>query len=300
MTFAQGFPADRESYRSRARAKKRKEQEESDRLSKLESMVSHLHQQVDEMREHGATHQLQEGAPTGGPSQLRSSVASTRVGADEPSKETYPMDYITEKTSCELHVGVRNLSFKVADGYALTCESTARWHCNAIPDGYGRVGVDQVLPGYESMELEIPGADDERTLGDVGGGIILWRKKYIVLPGSAPRTPSSPPSRHSPPPSPHDDERDDHHSTSPSRSPPPHHPTPQPPPLTKAQSQKRKRTLSFSMANRHGPRQEPLPKVPPAPPVRAYDRTVEENAVIVDAEVKRQFAPKKPEAKQKI
>ena len=115
-------------------------------------------------------------------------------------------------------MGVRNLSLKAADGYALTCESTALWHCNVIPDGYGRVGVDQLVPGYESLELDIPGADDERTLGDVGGGIILWRKKYIVFPGSAPRPPSSPPSRESPPPSPHDDERDDHHNTSPSRS----------------------------------------------------------------------------------
>ena len=52
------------------------------------------------------------------------------------------------------------------------------------------------------------------------------------------------------------------------------------------------------MGNRHGPRQEPLPKVLLAPLVRAYDRTVEENVVIVDTEVKRQFAPKKPEAKQ--
>ena len=88
--FAQGFPADRESYRSRARANKRKEQENSDRFSKLEAELSHLRSEIDEMRGHGATHQLQEGAPTGGPSQLRSSVASTGVGADEPSKETYP------------------------------------------------------------------------------------------------------------------------------------------------------------------------------------------------------------------
>ena len=52
----------------------------------------------------------------------------------------------------------------MSDGYALTCESTARWHCNAIPDGYGRVDVDQVLPGYESLEIDIIGADDERMM----------------------------------------------------------------------------------------------------------------------------------------
>ena len=157
------------------------------------------------------------------------------------------MDYISEKTSCELHVAVRNLSLKAADGYALTCESTAQWHFKELPVGYARVGVDRICPGYESLELEIPGGDGVRTLGDVEGGIILWRKKYIVFPGLAPRPPSSPPSRDSPPPSPHDDERDDHHNTSPSRSPPPHQPTPQPtppPPPTKDQGQKGKHTVS--------------------------------------------------------
>ena len=152
MTFAQGFPADRESYRSRARANKRKEQENSDRFSKLEAELSHLRHEVAEIREPGATLQLQEGAPTGGPSQLRSSVASTGVGADD--KETFPVDYITEKTTCELHGAMSNISVKAAEGYALPCESTALYLGNEIPDGFARVGVDQVHPGFESLELE--------------------------------------------------------------------------------------------------------------------------------------------------
>ena len=223
---------DSESYRSRARAKKRKEQEESDRLNNLErkndeilAIVKQQQKQIDEMREQRATHQLQQDSQ-GGPSQRKSSVASTGVGANEAPMDRYPVDYISEKTSCELHVAVRNLSVKAADGYGLTCESTTLWLGKEIPDGYGRVDVDQILPGYESLDLDIPGADDETTLGDVGGDIILWHKKYIVFSGWAPRPPLSPPSRDSPPPSPHDDERDDHHNTSPSRSPQPHQPTP--------------------------------------------------------------------------
>jgi hypothetical protein len=287
VTWDQGFPTDRESYRSRARAKKRKEQENSDRFSKLESMVSHLHQQVDEMCEHGATRQLQEGAPTGGASQLRSSVASTGVGADEPSnKETYPVDYITEKTTCELHGAMSNLSVKAAEGYALPCESTALYLGNEIPDGFARVGVDQVHPGFESLELKIPGGDDERTLGDVQRGLILWPKKYIVIPGwTAPRPPS--------PSSPHDDDLDDHHNTSPSRSSPPPHQTPQPspPPLPQQtpqpspprspptrSNQSTKTVVSTLMGFRRDrapvPRQEPLPKVPKVPPPRPWERTV--------------------------
>lgn len=307
MPWDQGFPEDRESYRSRARTKKRKEQEASDRFSKLESMVSHLHQQVDEMREH---RQLQEGAPTGGPSQLRSSVASTGVGADEPSKGTYPVDYITEKTTCELHEAMRNLSAKAAEGYALPCESTALYLGNEIPDGYARVGVDQVHPGFETLKLHIPGGDDERILGDVQGGLILWPKKHIVIPGwTAPRPPS--------PPSPHDDDLDDHHSTSPSRSSPPPHqtphpsppllpqqtpqPSPPPPPPTRS-NQSTKTVVSALMGFRRDrlpvPRQEPLPKVPKVPPPRPWERTVQENAAAVAADVKRQMAPKKPPPKQ--
>ena len=311
MTWDQGFPADHESYRSRARAKKRKEQENSDRFNKLESMMSNLHQQVDEMREHGATRQLQEGAPTGGPSQLRSSVASTGVGVDEPSnKETCPVDYITEKTTCELHGAMSNISVKAAEGYALPCESTALYLGKEIPDGFARVGVDQVHPGFASLELQIPGGDDERTLGDVDGGLILWPKKYIVIPGwTAPRPPS--------PPSPHDDDLDDHHNTSPSRSsppphqtpepsPPPPHQTPQPspPPLPQQtpqpspprspptrSNQSTKTVVSTLMGFRRDrspvPRQEPLPKVPKVPPPRPWERTVEENNAIVAADVKK-------------
>ena len=52
------------------------------------------------------------------------------------------------------------------------------------------------------------------------------------------------------------------------------------------------------MGFRHVPRQEPLPKVPKVPPPRAYDRTPEENAATVAADVKRQLAPRKPEPKK--
>ena len=53
------------------------------------------------------------------------------------------------------------------------------------------------------------------------------------------------------------------------------------------------------MGYRHEPREEPLPRVAPALPERAYDLTVEETAVVVDADVKRQLAPR-ARAKAKI
>jgi hypothetical protein len=87
---------------------------------------------------------------------------------------------------------MKNISMKVAVGYALPSGPGQVWHGREIRAGYARVGVDAIVPGYESLELDIPGPEEETTLGEVLGGIILWDKKHIVFPGSAPRQPLSP------------------------------------------------------------------------------------------------------------
>jgi hypothetical protein len=63
---------------------------------------------------------------------------------------------------------------------------------------YAKVGVDEIMTGFHDMELDIVGPEDERTLGEVLGGVILWDKNYIKLPGSAPRTTPHPSRRRSP------------------------------------------------------------------------------------------------------
>ena len=100
-------------------------------------------------------------------------MGSTKLVADEETGFTYPVDHITEKTRCELHVPVRNLFVKAAVGYALV-------HSESTTPGYARVGVDDVEPAFATLELDIPGADGETKLEDVGAGIILWRKKYKI------------------------------------------------------------------------------------------------------------------------
>jgi hypothetical protein len=90
---------------------------------------------------------------------------------------------------------MKNISMKVAVGFTLPCEPRVRWHGRGIQAGYARVGVDEVVPGYESLELDIPGPEEETPLGEVLGGVVLWDKKYIVFLGSAPRQPPSPLSR---------------------------------------------------------------------------------------------------------
>jgi len=193
----------------------------------------------------------------------------------EGSAATYPVDYVTEKTDCELHVPTRNISFKVAVGFVCPNEDGATYHHDSIPAGYARVGVDEIVTGFETMELEIPGGDDEKTLGDVKRGFALWNKKYIVFPGPLPRPPtppcSSPPQQESP----HLPERD------PSASPPSRSPPREEAPVKRNGSPVRKK-----------PRKEktlpPIKKLP-------WERTDEENAAIVRSEVAAHFAPKVPE-----
>jgi hypothetical protein len=152
---------------------------------------------------------------------------------------------------------------KVAVGQALPCPPNARWHGLEIPAGYAKVGVDEIVMGFHDMELEIPGPEDERTLGEVLGGVILWDKNYIKLPGSAPRTTPPPSHRRSPTPlspprsPPHDY---DHHNTSPSQSPPLDLGWPSPLPAAKETKRKRasKNALSMSSKRRSPPKQKTI------------------------------------------
>ncbi len=106
------------------------------------------------------------------------------------------------------------------------------YHCRPIPAGYSRVEVELVEAAYEDLELDYPGGDGEMHLRDTSHAIILWCKRYIILPGrqAASRAPSptAPPSPPTPSPP----------------VPPPRPPAPSPPP----------------------PPPAPCPPAPPAPP----------------------------------
>jgi hypothetical protein len=191
-------------------------------------------------------------------------VAESEAPADDARRMIeggpgYPVDGIKESTSCELYQRMKNISMKVSVGQALPSGPDVRWHGHEIPADYAKVGVDEIVMGFHDMDLDIAGPKDERTLGEVLGGEILWDKNYIKLPGSAPRT--------TPPPSP-------------SRSPPPDLGQPSPPPAAKETKRKHasKNAPSMSSKRRSPPKRKlsPLPKVPhPNLPIRPYDRTPE-------------------------
>ena len=83
------FPLDLDSYRSQKRARERKEKEGSDWLSNLERIVAELQQRT-QIQAWG-THELHQESTEG--VQRRSSVASTKLVADEETECTYPVDH---------------------------------------------------------------------------------------------------------------------------------------------------------------------------------------------------------------
>jgi hypothetical protein len=121
---------------------------------------------------------------------------------------------------------MKNISMKVVVGYALPSRPGQLWHGHEIRAGYARVRVDAIVLGYESLELDVHGPEEETTLGEVLGGVILWDKKHIVFPGSVPRRPPSPLTPRNSPTLIND--RDNYQSPSPHRS----LPQCQPPPPT--------------------------------------------------------------------
>nr|TKW03443.1 hypothetical protein SEVIR_7G023800v2 [Setaria viridis] len=117
---------------------------------------------------------------TASPSQrLLSSCASTGVpDAQTPrlpvEEQRFPMDAITQRTSCELHAPVGNLTIKVAYGSALATLVGQSSHGMEIPPHYASVCVEQIVDSqYEGLELDLPGGDGKNTLADALHGIIL-------------------------------------------------------------------------------------------------------------------------------
>jgi hypothetical protein len=97
--------------------------------NELREMYFQQQKALEELKSQGATqHQQQLEHASGDPSQRRSSVSSTELRANEAPMDRYPVDDISGKTNCEMHQSMKNISMKVAVGYALPSRPGQVWH----------------------------------------------------------------------------------------------------------------------------------------------------------------------------
>ena len=132
------------------------------------------------------------------PGQLKSSCASTELPKQDDAALRFPVDDVTiPMTSIELHVPRGNDTIKVDVGVFTPPDptKTPRIHGAIIPPGYVSVSVDN--KGFSDLPLDIPGGDEEKTLGEAEKTFILWRKRYIIIPrvSSPPPLPQLPDNR---------------------------------------------------------------------------------------------------------
>ena len=104
--WAQGFPVERKLWpdRSHMRRKVREQQEEAekaDRLRALEEGYKRQQEQIDRLSQQGTLALSQQHVDAAAPSNRRSSVASSRLVDDDDPLRRYPVDDITETTTCE-------------------------------------------------------------------------------------------------------------------------------------------------------------------------------------------------------
>nr|ABA97005.1 transposon protein, putative, CACTA, En/Spm sub-class [Oryza sativa Japonica Group] len=305
--------------KSRMRSKRYTEAKIADLEFRVSSYELSMHEEVArKVDERMAAHRSHDPQPTIPPAMVspsgnRSSSASTgQVGSQSmdamqtQDESTCPVDDITQRTPCELHIPFENLSIKVVSGMAIPTDPSGTYHYRPIPAGYSKVEVELVEGAYEDLELDYPGGDGETHLRDTSDAIILWRRRYIILPGrqAASRKPSPP----APPSPPQDPAPSPPHAPAPS---PPQAPAPTPP-QAPAPTPPRTPALTPPQAPLQIPSKSRAPQAPPPAHTRAtkkakvdaaknkdpgYDCTQEELDSYVASEVKRQFKPRSPEKK---
>ena len=90
-----------------------------------------------------------------GLSQRKSSCVSTGLPADTrivaidtTAEQHYPVDKITERTTCALQTCTKNLRFMVAYGSAMPTTRGELYHGQEIPARYAKFGVEEVCNDY--------------------------------------------------------------------------------------------------------------------------------------------------------
>jgi hypothetical protein len=92
-------------------------------------------------------------------------------------------------TSCQLHIPLGNTGATILVAYGIVSpvvpDKTPTIHGNLIPPGYYSVSVNRVIKYNREVPLDFPRGDREMTLAQAEHSFVLWRKRYIIIPGAA-------------------------------------------------------------------------------------------------------------------
>ena len=114
------------------------------------------------------------------PGLVQRSCGST-VLPEEDVGVTFPMDKITQQTTCKLYIHHKFFDMKVVIGQAWPAGEGVMLHNRPFHEGYTKVTIDTLAKRkYRNVELDIS-ADDSKFLGDNIGGFVAWRKRYIIF-----------------------------------------------------------------------------------------------------------------------
>ncbi|XP_066168352.1 uncharacterized protein [Oryza sativa Japonica Group] len=171
VPWREGFTEDGHRYRSR---RYKNSGDQSEEIRQLKDQMALIMARLDSQDRGDAGRVISPGG-------RKSSCASTKV-PQEPDMARYPVDDITVRTACRLHVPLQNITQEVARGMAHPVMEGGKIHSNLIPSGYSRVEVGDVPSRYRAVQLDFAPEKGINTLGEAVHNIILWRKRFIVFP----------------------------------------------------------------------------------------------------------------------
>ncbi|KAK1678625.1 hypothetical protein QYE76_039473 [Lolium multiflorum] len=115
---------------------------------------------------------------------VRDNVSITRQEWNEPKKARVGFTFVDREKKIA-STSLWNISF-----YLRNTANTMRrpsavlyhgalHHNNPIQDGYARVTVEEIVQGFEDLDIDIATPEGVKRLGDVKRQFILWQKKFI-------------------------------------------------------------------------------------------------------------------------
>ena len=81
-----------------------------------------------------------------------------------------------------LMVKCQHLNLKEALGFVVPPLAEGTFHCRPNPHDYAIVTVDEIMEGFEELELDYPIGEGENHPIYALRSTCLWRKEYIKIP----------------------------------------------------------------------------------------------------------------------